>query len=504
MNPSILLTTLNARYSHASLALRCLKANLRELADGCMIREFVIGTSPQSIAEQILEHTPRIIGIGVYIWNATESAELIEILKKVASDTRIVLGGPEAGHLPHRVDFSAADYIIQGEGEIAFYELCRDLLSGVVREDRMIAAPMADITALKLPYDLYDDHDIAHRFIYVESSRGCPFECEFCLSAIDEKVRYFPLEPLLEAFETLWQRGARTFKFIDRTFNLNLRFANALMDFFLAKEPPYFVHFEVIPDHFPESLRERLKRFPPGSLQLEVGIQTLDPEIADRINRPLKLDKIRRNIAFLEQETSAHLHLDLIVGLPGESLQQFGANLDMLCALSRSEIQVGILKHLSGTTLSRHDALHSMVYSDTPPYDVLKTDAVSFADLQRMKRFARFWDLTYNSGNFNHSVRLLWPDGKVFDAFLAFSDWVYGRTASTWKIALERMAALLFEYLVEVRRCDPETVRDAMCSDLGSTGGRKLPSFLNPQTAPAKTPKQTNTRLTRRQERHGS
>ena len=195
---SIVLTTLNARYSHASIGLRYLFANLKELRGDAVIREFVINENVQAIAEQILDHAPRIVGIGVYIWNASDVSELIEVIKKVSPETVVVLGGPEASHLPFRANFDAADYFIQGEGEVAFYELCRDLLAGKRPEHRMIRPPLVDLNAIALPYDCYDDHDVANRYIYVESSRGCPFLCEFCLSAIDEKVRYFPLEPLLE------------------------------------------------------------------------------------------------------------------------------------------------------------------------------------------------------------------------------------------------------------------------------------------------------------------
>ncbi len=504
MKKRIVLTTLNARYTHASIGLRYLHANLGEFKDDTAIREFVINENVQSLAEEILEYEPKIVGIGVYIWNAGDVSELIDVIKKVSPETVVVLGGPEASYTPFRCNFDGADYIIQGEGEIAFYELCGTLLNGERPEHRIIKAPIIKLNDITMPYDLYDDNDVANRYIYVESSRGCPFLCEFCLSAIDEKVRYFPLEPLLEAFETLWQRGVRNFKFIDRTFNLNMKFANALMDFFLSKEPPYFAHFEVIPDHFPDSIKERIAQFPPGSLQLEVGIQTLNPEIADNINRPLRIEKIKRNLDFLENQTQSHMHLDLIVGLPGETLESFGRNLDTLCAISRSEIQIGILKKLSGTTMSRHDALHGMVYSDKPPYDVLKTEKVSFKEIQQMKRFARFWDITYNSGNFNQSIRLLWPDEKVFDNFLAFSDWVYTQTASTYKISLERMAKLLFDYLCNVKGTPAEVTGNAIVKDLMKVSGRKLPPFLRPYENASENTTQTHlSGLTKRQQRHG-
>lgn len=474
----ILLTTLNARYSHSSLALRYLYANLHELQERAAILEYVINENVQNIAGKLLTCKPHIIGISVYIWNASDVAELIHVIKKVAPATIIVLGGPEASYLPHRVNFDAVDYIVCGEGEIAFYELCRDILQDKAPKERIIKAPMVDINGLKLPYEFYNEHDVANRHVYVEASRGCPFLCEFCLSSIDEKVRNFDLDHLLKEFETLWERGVRDFKFIDRTFNINMRFANAILDFFLSKEPPYFAHFEVIPDHFPDSIKEKLKRFPPGSLQLEIGIQTLDPEIAKGINRPLRVKKIKENIHFLESETSAHMHLDLIVGLPGETLEGLGANLDELCRLSHSEIQIGILKKLSGTTLNRHDSEHGMVYSDIPPYDLLQNDLIPFEKMQEMKRFARFWDLLYNSGNFRSTLPLLWSDGKVFENFAALSLWIFEQTESTWKISLDRLSRLLHDYLLHVKQIEHALIAKAMIDDLLKIKGRKVPSYL--------------------------
>ena len=234
----IVLTTLNSRYTHTAIALRYLYANMQELQDETLIQEFTINENFQSIAEQILEQQPSIIGISVYIWNASEVHQLLEILKKISPECTIVLGGPEATHLPHRVDLSKADYIIQGEGDVAFYKLCKEIFDGTAQTEQVIAPVMANLKEIKLPYDYYSDSDVANRYIYVEASRGCPFLCEFCLSAIDEKVRNFDIDALLVEFEKLWQRGARNFKFIDRTFNLNMKFANALLDFFLAKEPP--------------------------------------------------------------------------------------------------------------------------------------------------------------------------------------------------------------------------------------------------------------------------
>ncbi len=453
---------------------------MKELQNATEILEFSINDALQTIAEKLLLHMPDVIGIGVYIWNASEVHELLHILKKIAPQVRIVLGGPEVSYEPFRVDFGEADFIIQGEGDTAFYELCKKLQEDKLPHARIIPMHTPELKNIELPYQFYTDDDIKNRYIYVEISRGCPFACEFCLSSMDERVRAFDLDKVLDAFEILWQRGARNFKFVDRTFNLNIKSANRILDFFLAKEPPYFAHFEVIPDHFPASLREKIARFPYGALQLEIGIQTLNTEVANTISRQLNLEKIRENIHFLENETTAHIHLDLIVGLPNETLESFGKNLDMLVNLSSCEIQIGILKKLSGTHIHRHDETYKMIYSDIPPYDILQNSQLSFNDIQIMKRFARFWDLTYNSGNFKRSVQLIWQNESVYENFYKFGMWIYEQTNSTWQISLERLGELLFLYLTESKKLPPAFVAKEMLEDMMKLKGRAIPSYLKP------------------------
>ena len=500
----IILTTFNARYTHTSIALRYLFANLHELQEKAQIVESVINSSIADAVETILAYEPKIIGIGAYIWNALEVQEFIAMVKKVSPHTYIVLGGPEASHLPHRVDFSKADFIIQGEGDVAFYTLCKELLEGNTPKERFIKAPMVDLNAIVLPYAYYTEHDIKNRYCYVEASRGCPFTCEFCLSSADKKVRDIEIGRFLSELEMLWSKGVRNFKFIDRTFNLSIENATKLLDFFLSKSEEYFVHFEVIPDHFPQALREKIAQFPPAALQLEVGIQTLDPLISKNIHRRLNIPKIEENLAFLQQQTHAHLHVDLIVGLPGESLEGFGVNLDKLHALTQCEIQIGILKKLSGTTLSRHDEIHGMVYSDKPPYDILQNNLISFQQMQKMKRFARFWDMVYNSGNFKKSATLLWKEGRVYNGFYAFSEWLYAQTESTWQISLDRLAELIFRYLCEVMLYDEEAMKALLIEDIMTVRGRKMPSFLRENYVPKEEQIESAFKHNKRQLKHTS
>jgi hypothetical protein len=172
------------------------------------------------------------------------------------------------------------------------------------------------------------------------------------------------------------------------------------------------------------------------------------------------------------------MHVDLIVGLPGETLEGFGRNLNELASLTSCEIQIGILKHLSGTTMSRHDREFGMIYSDVPPYDILQNDRISFAQIQQMKRFARFWDLVYNSGNFVNTFELITEETTVFDGFFAFSTWLYSETQSTWKISLDRLTQHIFDYLTKVKKLDEAEVIETMLLDITKNSGRKVPHCM--------------------------
>lgn len=457
--PDIVLVTFNARYEHCSFGLRCLMANLGELAPRARMLEFNTDLRTAEAAEAVLAMEPLILGLGVYVWNARESAMLVAELKRLRPGLLIVLGGPEVSHETSEQQVCRdADYVIKGEGEKAFHDLCRTLLSGQAPAEKIIAAPAPDLSRLALPYGLYTDEDIAGRVLYAEASRGCPFDCEFCLSSLDKAVRNFPLESLFKAWEELLSRGALKFKFTDRTFNLDIARASAILSFFLERyRPGLFLHFEIVPDRFPEELFSLVKKFPAGSLQLEAGVQTFNEAAAARIGRPQDNAAVEKNLLRLRKETSAHLHADLIIGLPGEDLASFAAGFDRLAALGPQEIQVGILKRLRGAPISRHDAEWKMVYSPNPPYELRQNGLLDFFTLQRLRRFARYWDLVANSGVFPETSALICAGPSPFNNFLAFSDWLYARTGQTHAISRARLRGLLEVYLTEMLK-HPESI----------------------------------------------
>ena len=497
---TILLSTLNARYAHASLGLRYLLANMGELQSATRLQEFVIGARTTDIVEKLLGHQPRIIGFGVYIWNVEETTKVVAMIKRVAPHVTIVLGGPEVSYEPgEQAIVQLADYLVTGWGDVTFPQLCRQILNGPQPLMKIHAGVQPSLADIALPYALYSDEDIAHRTLYVEASRGCPFKCEFCLSALDKTAWPFNLEHFLAELETLHARGARLFKFVDRTFNLNIKSSLKIMQFFLDKlaahpDDPVYAHFEVVPDHLPDALKEGIMKFPPGTLQFEIGIQSFNPEVQALVSRKQDNDKAAENIRWLCAHSQAHLHVDLIAGLPGEDVDSFARGFDRLYALQPHEIQFGILKRLRGTPIIRHTATYGLVFDPHPPYTILATDRIDFTTMQRLVRFARYWDLIANSGRFANTLPLILGDAP-FAQFMALSDWIYGRTDATHRIALERLAALVGEYLCS-RGLEREAVGAMLRSDYAGQANVAQPRSKAP------TPVKAEAALLQRQARH--
>ncbi len=396
--------------------------------------------------------------------------------------------GPSAGAptTPSGFDF---DFLILGESDIAFAKLCRDLLDGQLVE-RVVMPPLPDLNRIQMPYEEYSDEDLTHRLLYVESSRGCAMRCDYCVSANDNAVRFFPMPALLTAFDRLLARGARQFKFCDRSFNLNVPRAVKILSFFLeriSEFPDLFLHFEMLPDRFPDELREVLSQFPPRSLQLEIGLQSFDADVLARIRRVQHMDRAAEAIRFLRTQTNVWIHADLIAGLPGETPEQFAAGFDQLVAIGPHEIQLGILKKLPGAPIDRHDADCDMRYDSAPPYEIRSTRNWPAEHLIRTARFAHYWDAIVNSGRFIAAAPLIWRDApSVFCAFLEFADWMGKRFPQEHGNPLGSLVEALFEYLTDVRDIPSGLAADTLIRGYRHTGARDIPVALAPhlQTEP--------------------
>jgi radical SAM superfamily enzyme YgiQ (UPF0313 family) len=491
---TILLSTLNARYAHASLGLRYLFANMGELQEQTRLQEFVIGTRATDIVEKLLAHQTRdeklIIGFGVYIWNVEELTKIVTLLKNIAPQVVVILGGPEVSYETSQQSIvQVADYVITGWGDISFAKLCRQIIEGPQPLMKIHTGEQPSLDQLALPYAYFTDHDIAHRTLYVEASRGCPFKCEFCLSSLDKTAWPFELDLFLDELEKLYQRGARLFKFVDRTFNLNIKSSLRIMQFFLDKiharpDDPVFAHFEVVPDHLPDTLKVSIQQFPAGSLQFEIGIQSFNPTVQALVSRKQNNDKAAENIRWLCQHSHAHLHVDLIAGLPGEDMASFARGFNQLVALQPHEIQFGILKRLRGTPIIRHTEEYQLVFDAYPPYAILATREIDFNTMQRLVRFARYWDLIANSGRFKNTLKLILANDP-FAHFMALADWLFTHTDATHRIALERLAKLVAQWLHQERGLSVETISAHLKNDYaGQTSPEKIPRAKQKNSAP--------------------
>ncbi len=443
----IVLLAVNARWTHTAFGALSLLANLGDLRSRAKLVEKTINDRPIEIVEAVLALRPLVVGIGVYVWNVPAVSEVVAMLKALRPDLQVVLGGPEVicvSDLPAVAE--QADYVVSGEAEVAFRELCLVLLKGDRPTQTQGATDPPDLENLELSYELYSDEDLAHRKLYLEASRGCPFGCTFCLSSLDDRVRKWPIDRLLQSLDGLWRRGARHFRFVDRAMHCSI--GPEILEFFLDRfEAGVFLHFELVPDRLSTRLRDILPRFPDGSVQLEAGVQTFNTEVARRIGRHQDSHEVERNLRWLRTETGVHIHADLVVGLPGEDLAGFAAGFDRLLALRPHEIQVGLLKRLRGTKLARESDHLGLVFDPTPPYEILETREVSFSTVQRLRRFARYFDLVHNNGHLPASVAMLFDGASAFNRFLGFSDWLYDQTGQSHGFSLNRLTRFVARYL---------------------------------------------------------
>jgi radical SAM superfamily enzyme YgiQ (UPF0313 family) len=472
----IVLATMNARYIHTAFGLRWIYAAMGDLQSRTEILEFTLRESPEEAARRILARNPRILGLGVYIWNLEPLSEAVAILRNERPDLRIVSGGPEIS-FDYEAEplFRQADYLVRGEGEAAFPGLCRQLLAGEMPPEKVISAPPPRLEKLPLPWDFWNEEDLAHRVLYVETSRGCPFRCEFCLSSLTRRVRKFPLPPFFSAMERLLERGARWFRFVDRTFNLEEDRVHQVLTFFRERwRAGMQLHFEIVPDRLSDAMIEAIREFPAGGLHLETGIQSFTAEVQAVISRRQNLARTETVLRRLREETGALIHADLVAGLPLETPESFAESFNRLVALRPHEIQTGILKHLKGAPIQRHYEKHAMRFAEKPPREILETDRMPRAALDEIKRIARFMDLFYNSGNFPESIALIWQSRATpYAAMRDLSTAVVAETGRTYRIPLKTLFVCLHDFLERTAALPPAAISTVLRRDYYRVEGRR-------------------------------
>jgi hypothetical protein len=457
-----------------------LQANLNELQARSEICEFVVNRPIAEVVESLLSRRPKLILVSVYIWNVEKTLVLLRGLREAAPEVTLILGGPEVSYSPLFPGIEeAADYIVTGEGEITGYQLCRRRLDGDPPSTKFLVGEQADVTTTRMPYDLYTENDVTHRIIYVETSRGCPYRCEYCLSSLDRQVRFFPLEEMLAGFQQLLDRGVLLFKLLDRTFNTKIDRAVSILEFFLNNwRPGLTIHCELIPDRIPDALKACFQKFPAGTLQFEVGVQSFNQEVLDRIQRAQIAEKVEANIAWLCAESGAVVHADLIFGLPGEKLESIQDSFNRLVRLAPDQIQLNLLKLLKGTPIARHTETFGMVYDTQPPFEIQETSTIDRDCMQSLREFSRVWTLFHNQEKLKTSLPFIWQDAEdPFDAFMDFTRYIKKQCGKLYGIPLSKQALLLNDYLT-LNCFDTQRAKQSLLADYSDAGRRKIPGIL--------------------------
>ena len=491
-----LVCALNTKFVHSSLAPWCLKAGVRKYAPEteCAVLEGTINESEQSILARIMEKEFEIIGFCTYIWNVQLVLSLCEKIK-AKRNVKIVLGGPEVSYNAKEIleKHPFVDYVISGEGEEPFGRLCGDKsiesIDGlcyrsngeiVIKEPHIATAPPPS------PYTEEYFESLNGRISYLETSRGCPYRCAFCLSGRCGGVRFFDIEEAKKNIVLLSQSGSKTIKFVDRTFNANSARAKEIFNFIIdnyGKKIPSGVcfHFEIEGSILDEETISILSRAETGSIQLEIGIQTFNPQALKSINRVNRHEILCDNIKKLLFPGNIHIHIDLIAGLPYEDLSSFAQSFNKAIALKPHMLQFGFLKLLHGSDLKEKVSEHLCTYDKTPPYEIKSTKWLSFEDLALMHITEDALERLYNSGRFSRTVSYLTEIFEnQFEMYTSLGKFVQKNEKSK---SLDEFSSLVFQYFSSFEGIDKCKLRDCMAIDrLATNRMGTLPEFLKHRT----------------------
>ena len=459
-----ILSTLHSKFIHNSLALPCLAAYCGEDCGEFLIREFTVHEPRESILSQILAEDPDVVAFSVYLWNRRETLDLVDALCVARPELRIILGGPEVSFEGEEIftRHPGITALIRGEGE----EPLRALLSAWQQEQepgevtRTVlrvgeelntgpdSPPLKELDRVPSPFRS-GLVDMARGFVYYETSRGCPFHCSFCLSARDNRIRSYSMERIKSDLLLLMQKGVAKIKLVDRTFNFDASRAREIFSFILEHNRSTHFHFEIAGHLLDEATLELLEKAPEEMFQFEIGVQSTLESTLDAIGRKVNMKKLEENIRSLRKSNRIHMHLDLVAGLPGDNYNSFLKSIDRVATLAPHHLQIEPVKLLPGSPLRDQAEELKIRFDPNPPYTILGSPELSYAELQQLQEISRLLDLTYNSGHFSSFIREL---SDATGSFAMGLEWLAGewRKRELFRFPLNRQS--LFQNLHEIVR----------------------------------------------------
>lgn len=489
----ILLTAINSKFVHSNLAVRYLKAFTKDMNYECKIREFSINDREEKILEEIIMERPNVVAFSTYIWNIEMIKRLSNLIKLVDEDIEILYGGPEVSYDSQNILKELnGEYIIEGEGEKTYrefveYKLGERVINSIrglyYKANGEIAfngkRPLMNMNEIVFPYE--KDENLDNKIVYYEASRGCPFNCKYCLSSTIHGVRFLDVERVKKELKYFIDKEVRLVKFVDRTFNCNHKFTMAIWDFLINQDTNTQFHFEISADILKSEELELLRKAPKDRFQFEVGVQTTNDDVLNRINRFVNFSDIKEKVDELLQIRNIKQHLDLIAGLPGEDYNSFKKSFNDVYSIEPEEIQLGFLKLLRGSSMREEAEDYGMKYSPYPPYEILKTNDISYDELLKLKKVEEMVDKYYNSQKFNNIIKYLVNKFETpFDFYYELGAYFEKKGYFNRNIGNNEYYRVFLDFNMEILKEDNSILKEILRFDyLRFNKKRGIPDFIN-------------------------